>query len=519
MGGALMKGHLHNNNGGRGRSIGLLFLVAFGIAIFGVILVHNLRERRMVNLVVKEKDHQLISLQLLLQKERENVKEAKSKMESMKAKMHTLRNQNMEMSSRLLEMQSTISSLKDDQRAIEIALEEKRIEIDQLRERSEESNNENIHAKTLSEMLKQKEAEIEELKRYRGLPLEALSVSSDDSSVNETSNATENVEVLKSDAGLLIETAVDSDAISANNQDGHVLALGGDGRSSEEIISSSSSSNRTIEEGSIERKEGVKEKSIQHEEGVNEKSSSNEETDKMAGEKKTEYGSTETSEKIEEHEDHATISQSGSEEDDDHRPVVHFVGGKKLEMPKNLHGVGYTFRGKHSNTSRLKGHRLGLTSKAKEISRNSMMDTSTTNEGLKMKKSGRGESEKGNGDTKVGDDKADDDKENKGDSAVDNTNFMHSMPEHAEEIMPKAGNADKHRNATITSNSTYEQSLRGISIIHNYRDRGTFNNTSMHNLNDSKRQTEDSEIKDVQEAEVDTSKQSDSEFEEKGEDE
>ena len=53
--------------GGRGRSYGLMLMLAFGAALFGVMVVHKLRDRRIVNLLVKEKDRQLISLQLLLQ--------------------------------------------------------------------------------------------------------------------------------------------------------------------------------------------------------------------------------------------------------------------------------------------------------------------------------------------------------------------------------------------------------------------------------------------------------------------
>lgn len=65
-----MKGHIHShhNNGSRGRSThAVLVLLAFGVAIFGVVIVHKLRERRMFNMLVKDKEIELIHLKLLLQ--------------------------------------------------------------------------------------------------------------------------------------------------------------------------------------------------------------------------------------------------------------------------------------------------------------------------------------------------------------------------------------------------------------------------------------------------------------------
>ena len=66
IGGSHNKGMM-NNNGSRGRSYGLMVLLAFGAALFGVMLLHKLRERRIFTLLVKEKDHQLFSLHFLLQ--------------------------------------------------------------------------------------------------------------------------------------------------------------------------------------------------------------------------------------------------------------------------------------------------------------------------------------------------------------------------------------------------------------------------------------------------------------------
>ena len=61
---------LHSSNGGgnyRGRSYAMVLLLALGAAFIGVMMLHKLRERRIYNLLLKEKDQHLLSLHLLLQ--------------------------------------------------------------------------------------------------------------------------------------------------------------------------------------------------------------------------------------------------------------------------------------------------------------------------------------------------------------------------------------------------------------------------------------------------------------------
>ncbi|WCJ30649.1 hypothetical protein M5689_012195 [Euphorbia peplus] len=156
-----------NSNGNRGanKPYGLMLLLAFGAALLGVMMIHKLRERRIFNLLVKEKDHQLISLQLLLQKEREYTKEMKRKAEEMKTKIYSLRNQNMEADRRILEMQSTIRSLKDERKILESALEERQNKIKANRKKITREKEVGPQVTVLMERLKQKEAEIEDLKR------------------------------------------------------------------------------------------------------------------------------------------------------------------------------------------------------------------------------------------------------------------------------------------------------------------------------------------------------------------
>ncbi|KAJ4849197.1 hypothetical protein Tsubulata_037082 [Turnera subulata] len=170
------------SNGNRGKPYGLMLLLAFGAALLGVMVIHKLRERRIFNLLVKERDNEIISLQLFLQKEREVIKEMKKKNEDMKAKIYSVRNKKMELDRRVLEMQSTIDSLKDEHKTLESALEEKQNEIKMQRETNMNAQNENSQLVALMESLKQKEAEIEDLKRRLEVPVNIWSVSSDDPS-------------------------------------------------------------------------------------------------------------------------------------------------------------------------------------------------------------------------------------------------------------------------------------------------------------------------------------------------
>ncbi|PSS05751.1 Myosin-2 heavy chain, non muscle like [Actinidia chinensis var. chinensis] len=191
MGGTLKVGQ------NRGRQYGLMLFVSFGAAIFGVMLLHKLREGRIFNLLVQEKDNQLVYLHRLLQKERDYNKEAKRKNEVMKAKIYSLRIQKGELDSRILEMESTISSLKDEQRTVESALEENQTEIKSLQEKKIEANKENPQVVALTETLKQKEAEIEDLKRLLKYPVKVWSMSADDPS-NSAGNVTQTTSINES---------------------------------------------------------------------------------------------------------------------------------------------------------------------------------------------------------------------------------------------------------------------------------------------------------------------------------
>lgn len=104
-------------------------------------------------------------------------------------KIHSLQAQKTELNGRLLETQSTISSLKEEQRAIELAFQEKQNEGKLLRERYIDAKDQSPQVKAITEILQQKEAEIEDLKRRLQLPAKVGSLSTYEPSIvsgNET---------------------------------------------------------------------------------------------------------------------------------------------------------------------------------------------------------------------------------------------------------------------------------------------------------------------------------------------
>ncbi|KAK7404963.1 hypothetical protein VNO78_06052 [Psophocarpus tetragonolobus] len=171
---AYNKGLHHSSNGGshvhRGRSYALILLITFGVALLGVMVLHKLRERRIYTLLVKEKDNQILALQLLLQKERDRSKELRGKNEEMKGKIYTLRSQKMELSRTVGEMQSTLDSLKDEQKLMESAFVEQQKELRLMQEKASNVGQGGSEIVAIRDNLKHKEAEIEDLKR-REIPV------------------------------------------------------------------------------------------------------------------------------------------------------------------------------------------------------------------------------------------------------------------------------------------------------------------------------------------------------------
>ncbi|KAL2640794.1 hypothetical protein GLYMA_06G297400v4 [Glycine max] len=164
---------VHSSSGGshRGRPYVLVLLITFGIALLGVMVLHKLRERRICTLLVKEKDQQILALQLLLQKERDRSKELRSKNEEMKGKLYTLRSQKMELARTVGEMQSTLDSLKDEQKLMESAFEEQQNELRSMQEKGKSVAQGGYDIEALRDNLKHKEEELEDLKRRLETPV------------------------------------------------------------------------------------------------------------------------------------------------------------------------------------------------------------------------------------------------------------------------------------------------------------------------------------------------------------
>ncbi|KAL7216085.1 hypothetical protein ACSBR1_028096 [Camellia fascicularis] len=376
MKGGTMKGHSSSSSGNRGRQYMLILLLAFGAAIFGVMLLHKLRERRIFSLLLKQQDRDLYSLHLLLQKERDYNIETKKKTEEMKAQIYSL-------DSRILEMQSTISSLKDEQRTMESSLEEKQNEIQLLREKEKETGKEDPQVIALTETLKQKEAEIEGLKHRLEYPIKVWSVSTDDPS-NPAVNLTETASMMwreKNEEGGMNEVSggfhestryralenssrgVDeslNESTAYRDGDGSTrhkdrresvgFADTGEttGEHSQKLENSEKSANEDSRDGLGIKEEtnnaNVTEAIVSHGDVLKTKSEDGD-TEVMDGK---EHGIA----RIEEREN--LDSQGGENQ----QLGMNSRGGMKMEMPDDLlAGAGYRARGKHGYASKPKGKR------------------------------------------------------------------------------------------------------------------------------------------------------------------
>ncbi|KAI0507445.1 hypothetical protein KFK09_013570 [Dendrobium nobile] len=149
----------------RKRPYGLLLLLALGMAVMCAVVLHQLREGRVLSLLIQERDQQLDTLQILLQKERENSKEMKRKIDDMKAKTFALRNQKMELTDKLADTRNIATQLKKMRTDLEAALVEKQIQVDKLTDEVEEFILTKLKVANLTSLLKQKEDEVEEMKR------------------------------------------------------------------------------------------------------------------------------------------------------------------------------------------------------------------------------------------------------------------------------------------------------------------------------------------------------------------
>nr|DAD20812.1 TPA_asm: hypothetical protein HUJ06_022275 [Nelumbo nucifera] len=388
----------------------MMLLLAFGAAALGVMVLHKLRERRIFNLVVRDQTA-IMSLHLLLQKERDSTKEVKRKNEEMTAKLYSLASQKIELSNRIIEMESMSDSLKEEQRILESALEEKQNEIKILREKEMDSTKAISQVTALTQLLQQKEDEIEEMKHHLKSTAHIWSPSIDDSSNPPTNlTATRNivsevenkVDKKKVDGAIAKEGGLQE---SKNAKDGQNLTMhegriengkddigqteilregllqklenNMDGESSEEQgengkrISDKSQGMGENKDEKFEKPRGFQDGEVSRVAStMNNRTNDGNSHDSQVSETKNEYGDS----KVMDSKEHDTIR-------DEQPKRLHYGKGRdpdvvandriKLEMANgSQNGDGSSMRGIHGSRSKMKGKRWRMVSENRELKKN-----------------------------------------------------------------------------------------------------------------------------------------------------
>ncbi|KAG0487105.1 hypothetical protein HPP92_009200 [Vanilla planifolia] len=155
------------NNSKRPYSLLLLLLLAIGTAMTCAVVLHKLRDSRLLGLLLQERERQLLAFQVLLQRERETSQDMKRKLYDKEAKEDALKNQQLVLTDKLSETEKTVARLKETKTELEEALEEKRTQIDKLIDKAEQLGSTNLQVANLTALLKQKEAEVVEMQRIK----------------------------------------------------------------------------------------------------------------------------------------------------------------------------------------------------------------------------------------------------------------------------------------------------------------------------------------------------------------
>lgn len=140
----------------------LLLLLAIGAAMLSVGILHKMKERRVFSILLQEREQQLISLQVLLEKEKEISKEMRRKADELEAKTSILSIERTELKNKVMNSETTTTYLTNTQKELEAALVEKESHINQMKEIAAASGPDQMAA--IKELLQQKEAELEEIK-------------------------------------------------------------------------------------------------------------------------------------------------------------------------------------------------------------------------------------------------------------------------------------------------------------------------------------------------------------------
>ncbi|KAL2245808.1 UNVERIFIED_CONTAM: hypothetical protein Sindi_2849000 [Sesamum indicum] len=252
----------------------------------------------------------------------------------MNMKIHSLRAQKTELNGRLVEMQSTVSSLREEQRTIELAYQEKHNEAKFLRERYIDAKDQNPQVKALTEILQRKEARIEDLNPRVGIPANVGSVSADEATIvsgngttnNQNRDKREDVHVTEHDEGKDVEA---DDASRFTEKESSMQSDEESGNSEER----SAENGRTGVDKSDQSSETAKTKNDQEEES---------EVDLTGSKDLATAGDA----------DSRRTSKSDISDVDEELGVRE--GGVKSELQENSRGRQFTLRGKHSEADRVR---------------------------------------------------------------------------------------------------------------------------------------------------------------------
>ncbi|TVU16273.1 hypothetical protein EJB05_39826, partial [Eragrostis curvula] len=151
------RGHTMGNNK-RVPPYLVLVLLAIGAAALSVGILHKMRERRVLTVLLEERDQQLISLQVLLEKEKEVNKEMRRKVDELEAKTSILSIERAELKNKLMDSETTTTYLTNTQKELEAALVEKESHINQMKENAVASTPD--QTTSIKELLQQKETEL-----------------------------------------------------------------------------------------------------------------------------------------------------------------------------------------------------------------------------------------------------------------------------------------------------------------------------------------------------------------------
>ncbi|XP_039815016.1 polyamine-modulated factor 1-binding protein 1-like [Panicum virgatum] len=112
-------------NAGRKLPYAFLLLLALAAGVLCVVVLQKVREQRIFAGRLQERDRQLVSLRILLQKEKAFNREMKRKLDEMKATTTSLRTQKIDQKTKLKGLEATVANLKKTQKEKEAALAEK----------------------------------------------------------------------------------------------------------------------------------------------------------------------------------------------------------------------------------------------------------------------------------------------------------------------------------------------------------------------------------------------------------